>query len=64
MLRIFAIAFLFIIRCPKSRSLAGVIRSCYGNHVQKIISKYEKPDYKMCKLSIDIEYLSNCLNHD
>ena len=66
MLRIFAIVFLFIIRCrfPKSRSLAGVIRSRYDNPVLKIIRKYGKLDYKICKLPIDIEFLNNCLNHD
>ena len=66
MLRIFAILFLFIICCcfPKFRSLAGVIRSHYGNHVLNIIRKYDKLDYKICKLSIDNEFLNNCLNHN
>ena len=66
MLRIFAIVLLFIIRCrfSKSRSLAGVIRSRYGNPVSKIIRKCEKLDYKIRKLSIDIEFLNICLNHD
>ena len=66
MFYIIAIVLLFIIRCrfPKSRSLTGVIRSRYDNHVLKIIRKYEKYDYKICKLSVDIEFLNNCLNHD
>ena len=61
-----AILFLFIICCrfPKFRSLAGVIRSHYGNHVLNIIRKYEKLDYEICKLSIDNEFLNNCLNHN
>ena len=65
MLHIFVIVFLFIIRCrfPKSRSLTDVIRSRYGNPVLKIIRKYEKLGYKIRKLSIDIEFLNNCLNH-
>ena len=66
MLHIFDIVFLFIIRCrfAKPRSLASIILSCYGNHVLKIIRKYEKLDYKISKFSIDIEFLNNCLSHN
>ena len=66
MFYIFAIVFLFIIRCrfPNSRSLTGVIRSLYDNHGLKIVRKYKKYDYKIRKLSVDIEFLNNYLNHD
>jgi len=48
MLRTLTLVFLFIIRCrfPRSKSLTDVIRWRYGNHMLKIIRKYEKLDYK------------------
>ena len=66
MLRVFAIVFLFIIRCrfPKSKSLTDVIRLHYGNHVLRIIRRYEKLDYRIRKLELDIQFLETCLNND
>ena len=66
MLRVFAIVFLFIIRCrfSKLKSLADIIRCRYGNHVLKIIRKYEKLDYRARKLNLDIKFLNTCQNND
>ena len=66
MLRAFVIVFLFIIRCrfPKLKSLSEVIRFRYGNHVLKLIRKYEKHDYRLRKIHLDIAFLNNCLDND
>ena len=66
MLRVLTIVFLFIIRCrfPKLKSLADIIRCRYGNHVLKIIRKYEKSDYRARKLNLDIKFLNTCQDND
>ena len=66
MLYIFAVVFLFIIRCrfPKSKSVAEIIRSRYGNHVLKITRKYERLDYKIRKVTLDITFLRTCVEND
>ena len=63
MLYISAIVFFFIIRCrfPRNKSIAEIIRKRYGNHVLKQTRKYEKIDYKVRKLTLDIEFLETCL---
>ena len=59
-------SFLFIIRCwfQKSKSLSGIIRCRYGNHVLKIIRRYQKLDYRMRKLDLDIKFLNTCQSID
>ena len=66
MLRVFAIVFLFIIRCrfSKSKVLADVIHWRYDNHVLRIIRTYEKLEYRNRKLELDIQFLKICLNND
>ena len=66
MLCVLAIVLLFIIRCrfPKSKSLSDIIRCRYGNHVLKIIRKYQKLAYRMRKLDLDKNFLSTCQNND
>ena len=65
-LRAFTIVFLFIIRCsfPKLKSLSEIIRFRYCNHVLKLIRKYEKRDYRLCKIYLDIVFLNSCLDND
>ena len=66
MLRAFTIVFLFIIRCrfPKLKSLSEIIRFRYGNHILKLIGKYEKHDYRLRKINLDIAFLNSCLDND
>ena len=66
MLYILAIFFLFIIRCrfPKSKSVAEIIRSRYGNHVLKSTRKFEKLDYRIRKVTLDIVFLKTCVEND
>ena len=58
--------FLFVIRClfPKSKSLASIVRSRYGNHTFKIIRKYEKLDHRYRKLDLDIHFLDTCIREE
>ena len=66
MIFVFSIVFLFIIRCrfPRTRSLAEVIRNRYGNHVLKLTRRYEKLEYKIRKVSADIEFLEACVDNE
>ena len=66
MVFVFAIVFLFIIRCrfPKTKSLAEVIRSRYGSHILKSTRKYEKLDYRIRKVTLDIAFLNTCLENN
>ena len=65
MLRSFTIVFLFIIRCrfPKLKSQLEIIRFRYGNDVLKLIRKYEKHDYRLRKIHLDIPFLNSCLGN-
>ena len=36
----------------------------YGNHVYKFIKEFDKLDYLVCKIIIDIEFLKSCLEND
>ena len=66
MLPAFTIVFLFIIRCRflKLKSLSEIIRFYYGNQVLILIRKYEKHDYRLHKIYLDIAFLSSCLDND
>ena len=66
MLRVLATVFLFItrFRFPKSKSLSDIIRCRYANHVLKIIRRYQKLDYRIRKLELDIKFLNTCQNND
>ena len=44
--------------------MADVIRWRYGNHVLRIIRRYEKLDYRIRKPELDIQFLETCLNND
>ena len=60
-----ALVFLFIItsRFPKSKLLSGIIRDRYGNYVLKFIRKFEKLDFRLRKIRVDIEFLNSCLKN-
>ena len=44
--------------------MSGTIRCCYGNHVLKIIRRYQKLEYRVKKLDLDIKFLNTCQNND
>ena len=62
-IRIISLAVMFIsrIRFPKSKSIAVIIRKRYGNNTLKTLRKFEKVDFKLRKIKLDIEFLNNCL---
>ena len=66
MFYVISIEFLFIIRCrfPSSKSLSDTIRLRYGNHVLKIVRKFEKLDYRVRKIICDISFLQTCKDND
>ena len=66
MLHNFAIVFLFVIQCrfPRSESLADLIRLCYGKHLHRIFRKYEKLDYRIQKIELDIQFLETYLSNE
>ena len=66
MVFVFAVVFLFIIRCrfPKKKSIAEIVRSRYGDAVLRDVRKFEKLDYKVRKCSLDIEFLETCVLND
>ena len=37
---------------------------CYGNHILKIIRRYQKLEYCVKKLGLDIKFLNTCQNND
>ena len=51
-----------LISKPKSRS--SIIRCRYGNHVLKIIRRYQKLDYFIRKLDLDIKFLNTSQKND
>ena len=63
---VFTIVFLLIIRTrfPRTKSLINVIRFHYGNNVVKFIRKFEKLDYRLRKINVDIDFLNSCLEND
>ena len=48
----------------KIKSHLEVVRFRYGNHVLKFIRKFEKLDYEVRKINVDIELLKSCLEND
>ena len=66
MFYVISIVFLLIIRCrfPSSKSLSDIIRLRYGNHVLKIVRKFEKLDYRVRKIICDISFLQTCKDND
>ena len=54
-----AIVFLFLIRLPfpKSKSISDILRRRYGQSKLERIRKFEKPDYRLLKAELDLEFL-------
>ena len=56
------IVFLFLarVRFPKSKFIAEVIQARYYENTVKRIRKLEKPDYRLCKAELALEFLCKC----
>ena len=48
----------------KIKSLSSIIRCRYGNHVLKVIQRYQKLDNRMKKCDLEIKFLNTCQNND
>ena len=62
LMRVSAIVFLFLIRLrfPKSKSISDILRRRYSQSILKRIRKFEKPDYRLGKAELDLEFLLRC----
>ena len=59
------LVFLFLVRIrfPRTKSIAAIIRSRYGDRMLKMVRKLEKLDFKLRKAKIDIKFLCKCENN-
>ena len=65
-MRAATLVFLFLarIRFPKTESIASIIRGRYGEKLLKEVRKFEKLDYKLRKVQLDLDFLTNCKDND
>ena len=62
LMRVAAIAFLFLIRLrfSKSKSISDILRLRFSRSTLKRIRKFEKLDYRLRKADLDLELLLRC----
>ena len=62
LMRVAAIAFLFLIRLrfSKSKSISDILRLRFSRSTLKRIRKFEKLDYRLRKAELDLEHLLLC----
>ena len=67
-LRVAVLLFLFLflarIRFPRTKSIAAIIRSTYGDKILKMVRKLEKLDFKLRKAKLDIKFLCKYENNE
>ena len=65
-MRVARLVFLFLagIRFPKAESIASFIRRIYGEKLLKEVRKFEKLDYKLRKVQLDLDFLTNFEDND
>ena len=66
LIRVATLVFLFLarIRFPKTESIASIIRRRYGDKVVREVRKFEKLDYKLRKVKLDLDFLFKCRDND
>ena len=59
-IRVATLVFLFLarIRFPKTESIASVIRRRYGVKLLKEVRKFEKLDFKLRKVQLDLDFFT------
>lgn len=64
-LKVMALVFMALIRLrfPRHLSFINVIQNRYGNEVVKLVRKFEKTDFKLRKLKLDLSFLGICEGH-
>ena len=65
-MRVATLVFLFLarIRFPKTGSIASIIRRRYCEKLLKEVRKFENLDYKLRKVQLDLDFLTNCKDND
>ena len=65
-MKVATLVFLFLsrIRFPKTESIPSIIRRRYGEKLLKEVRKFEKLDYKLWKVQLDLDFLTNCKYND
>ena len=56
--------FIIRLRFPAQKSIARVIADRYGSPTVSLLRKFESIDYKERKCELDINFISNCIDHD
>ena len=66
LLRVTVLVFLFLprVRFPHNESIPSVIRRRYGHDTLKLLRSFEKLDYKIRKVELDICLLRKCESKD
>ena len=65
-MRVATLVFLFLarIRFPKTESIPSIIRRRYGDKVLREVRQFEKFDYKLRKVQLDLHFLCKCKDSD
>ena len=61
---ILVLLFLARIRFPKTESIPSIIRRRYGDKVLREVRQFEKLDYKLRKVQLDLDFLCKCKDSD
>ena len=66
LLKGFALVCLFIVRLrfPANKSISANIRTRYGNDILKKVRRFEKLDYKIRKILLDVSFLESCFSNE
>ena len=56
--------FIIRLRFPAQKSIARVIADRYGSPTVSLLRKFESIDYKERKCELDINFISNCIDHE
>ena len=61
-MRVVTLVFLFLARTrlPKTESIPSIIRRRYGDKVLREVRQFEKLDYKLRKVQLDLDFLCKC----
>ena len=65
-MRVATLVFLFLarIRFPKTESIQYISRIRYGDKVLREVRQFEKLDYKLRKVQLDLDFLCKCKDSD
>ena len=63
LMKVFGLAFLFIIRLRSHRSLMSLEKGDRGDRALKNVRKFERLDYQVRKCQLDIEFLNTCYKY-